>query len=339
MTTPAADGANVATALATAPVAALAVRPEPGRDDASGARDLLELFLAGRAARTLDAYREDLRDLARHLGLQVDETIARLIGGGAGAAHRLALAYRGALLERKLAPATVNRRLASLRSLVRMARITGLVDWELELPGVRQKTLRDTAGPGKAGFQRLLRAAAAQEPGKAARDVAILRLLHDVALRRAELIGLDVDDVELEGAPACAWVVGKGSLERTRVNLPGPTVAAVAAWLAVRGEEAGPFFRNLDRAAKGDGRLSGSGVYKLLRSLGATAGVGRGARPHGLRHTAITTALERAGELGIPIEEVLSFSRHAPGSIGLLLVYRDNLKNRQGELANLVAGV
>jgi integrase/recombinase XerC len=61
------------------------------------------------------------------------------------------------------------------------------------VPGVRSEVLKDMRGPGVPAVRRLLKAAAGKEnEPKAARDVAILRLLFDLALRRAELVGLDV---------------------------------------------------------------------------------------------------------------------------------------------------
>lgn len=299
-----------------------------------GSEALLQEFLAGRSPRTVAAYGEDLRTYAAWTATgDVGAAIAALLAAGPGPANRQVLAYRAALLERGLAPATVNRRLAALRSLVAMARLVGLVPWKLEVSGVRSELRRDPRGPERAGFRRLLAAAADQTPRKAARDGALLHLLHDLGLRRAEVVALARVDVDL--ADRALWVRRKGRRERTRLELPSPTRAALRRWLAVRGDASGALFPNLDRAGKGDA-LTGSGLYKLLRTLGRRAGVSR-ARPHGLRHLAITTALEQAAERGIPIEEVLAFSGHAKSSVAILLRYRDRLGDRQGEIAGLVA--
>ncbi len=58
--------------------------------------------------------------------------------------------------------------------------------------------------------------------------------------------------------------------------------------------------------------------------------------PHGLRHTAITSAVEAAQENGVTLDEVRQFSRHK--NINTLLVYRDRVRDVQGQLAALVAG-
>lgn len=62
------------------------------------------------------------------------------------------------------------------------------------------------------------------------------------------------------------------------------------AWLAECGTEVGPLFTNFDHAQKGDGRLSGTSIYRLVQRPGTLAGLGDKVRPHGLRHLAITTA-------------------------------------------------
>jgi integrase/recombinase XerC len=107
----------------------------------------------------------------------------------------------------------------------------------------------------------------------------------------------------------------------------------LTAWLEVRGTEPGPLFTNVDRAGKGL-RLTGTSVYRVIRELGRRSGAGH-VRPHGLRHTAITEAVKAAQAHGIGLEEVLQFSRHS--DVRTLLVYRDQERNVQGRLAQLVA--
>src|SRR4051794_116949 len=88
---------------------------------------LLRAFLSGRSPRTLRAYAADLADFARWAGaLDATEAARLLLAAGPGGANLAALSYRAHLLERGLAPATVARRLAALRSLVKLARTLGL---------------------------------------------------------------------------------------------------------------------------------------------------------------------------------------------------------------------
>src|SRR3989442_1290212 len=64
----------------------------------------------------------------------------------------------------------------------------GVVAWTLEVPGLKAEAYRDTRGPGVRGVRRLLRATAARRDAKGARDRAIVRLLFDLGLRRAEIV-------------------------------------------------------------------------------------------------------------------------------------------------------
>ncbi len=109
-----------------------------GDDRAAGlagpaTEDLLRRFLDGRPEATARAYATDLSDLARFLDTPLPQALATLLGDPTTAA-RLALDYALHLRSRSLAPATVTRRLATLRALVGQARELGVVDWSLRLP-------------------------------------------------------------------------------------------------------------------------------------------------------------------------------------------------------------
>src|SRR5262249_17896909 len=142
---------------------------------------------------------KDLEDFAGFLGVATVEAIpGALLSGGQGAANELALRYRAQLQARGLAPATVNRRLAAIRSLVKLARVLGLVPWALDVDGVRAEKYRDTRGPGRQGFRRLLAALDGRSDAKGRRDRALVRLLFDLGLRRAEAVRLDLEDLDVE---------------------------------------------------------------------------------------------------------------------------------------------
>ena len=294
---------------------------------------VVEAFLAGRTPTTLRAYRNDLHDFAGFVATPTpQEAVATLLGHGHGAANGLALRYRADLLARSLAPATVNRRLAALRSLTRLARVLGLIAWELEVANMRSAPYRDTRGPGREGVAALFAALdTLPDTPLLRRDRAALHLLYDLGLRRGEVVALDTADLDF--ATCALFVVAKGQREKTLLSLPPPTVQALAAWVAVRGAHDGPLFTNFDRAAKGDGRLTGNYLYKMVRARGRAAGVP--VAPHGLRHTAITEACKAAQSAGMGLEEVLDFSRHK--DVRVLMIYRDRERNVQGTLAALVA--
>lgn len=87
------------------------------------ANRLVDAFWSGRNERTLAAHRGDLEDIRSFTEAEtLDEAAGLLLGRGHGEANGLALAYKSALVDRGLSPASVNRRLAALRSLVKLAR-------------------------------------------------------------------------------------------------------------------------------------------------------------------------------------------------------------------------
>ena len=267
-------------------------------------------------------------DFATFLGVQsIDEAARLLLARGHGPANHLVLMYRAHLIERDLSAATVNARLAAVRSLVTLANTLGLVPWCLNVPGIKARAYRDTRGPGREGVRAILDGATTRKDVKGVRDVAIVRLLHDLGLRRAEVVALDVVDVNVdEGA---IWILGKGRSEKDRLTLPEPTLRALRDWLTVRGEEPGPLFVNCDRAGKGR-RLTGRSVHRIVVAYGKGAGIT--ARPHGLRHAAITEALNATGG---DIRAVQRFSRHA--DVRTIQAYDDNRADLAGHVARLVA--
>ena len=309
--------------------AAAALLPVPvlPLDDAP-AHVLLTAFLAGRNPRTLAAYRKDVEAFAAFAGTATPDAAAWfLLSKPLGEANGVALAYRASMVDRGLAAATINRRLAALRSLVKLARTLGMVTWTLEVDGLEAAAYRDTRGPGTDGVRDMLALAGARDDAKGRRDVAILRLLRDMALRRGEVVSLDVEHVDLSTGRLA--VMGKGRTGREFLTVPRPTLEALRAWLDVRGTVPGPLFTNFDRAGKGS-RLTGSGVHALVRACGAAAGLT--VRPHGLRHAGITAALDATNG---NLRKVQRFSRHK--DMRTLEVYDDARRDFGGEVAELVA--
>lgn len=288
---------------------------------------LLDAFYSGKATRTIEAYRTDLARFTDNLAADTPEAAAHmLIENGNGAANSLALDYRAAMLDEGLSPATINRRLSALRSVVKLARTIGLVAWSLDVPNVKAKTYRDTSGPGASGVRLLLSSVAADSTAKGARNRALIHLLYDLGLRRAEVVALDVEHLDVEAATLS--IVGKGRRERETVTVPPSTLAALLLWIGSR--DAGPMFTTFSRAARNE-RLTGNGLYRIIRSIGQAAGIK--ARPHGLRHAAITEALDVTGG---NVRAVQRFSRHA--DVRTLALYDDNRTDMAGEVAAMVAG-
>jgi len=192
---------------------------------------LIARWQEGRSPHTFRAYGRDLAHFAQWSEASAaGEAIGRLLAGSMGEANERVHAYRGAILDDGLAPATVNRRLSALRSIIRLGHTFGLIAWSLENEGVKAKAYRDTRGPGVDGVAAVKREAADHaSPAKAARDVAIIRVLFDLALRRGEIVGLDL--AHFDARAGRLSVLGKGRREREWRTLPPRTLAALKTWL------------------------------------------------------------------------------------------------------------
>ncbi|MEK6720655.1 MAG: tyrosine-type recombinase/integrase [Chloroflexota bacterium] len=111
------------------------------------------------------------------------------------------------------------------------------------------------------------------------RDTAIVRLLLDTGMRRAELAGLKVDDVDLD--QQVAIVMGKGRRPRA---CPFGSKTAQALDRYVRLRLAHPFADRPELWLARKGVLTDSGVLQVLRRRGAAVGLPK-LHPHQFRHT------------------------------------------------------
>lgn len=311
-------------------------------------RELGETFLARRSKRTAQTYRENLVSFARwleHHGLLDDAdpeaAMLYLLRQPDDAAANLLVSRYVTYLRtvdrpggrRGYAANTVNQRLYTLRALVQLANDAGLVKWALNVKAEERVAYRDTRGPGREGYQALLLACSRIDNAtRRARDELILRLVYECALRREEVVTLDwPEHVDLDDG--CLWVAGKKrDGARERVTMPATVRVAMVTWLDTRGRDAGPLIISLDRARKGTGRLTGRGLLGTLKRISREVGLEAKTRTHGLRHAAITDALDATnGDL----RSVQRFSRHRdPRS---LLPYDDNRQDLGGKVAELVA--
>jgi integrase/recombinase XerC len=289
-------------------------------------------FLASKSGSTAEAYFSDLEQFRAWAGAKdKEQAVEALLSRGHGEANIQADNYKNYMLDRGLAPNTVNRRLSSLRSFIRYTQFRGWTSWLLTVESVKSCKYRDTAGPGRENIAKMLDQAESRGDAKGARDYAILRLMYDLGLRRGEIARLDMTDIDL--VAGTVQVLGKGRRELETLTLPAPTVEAIKSWLHVKSNDHPALFTNLDRAGQGDGRLSAMGIYCIVRNLGRQIGVK--VSPNGIRHTAITEACIFALANGISLEEVLDYARLT--DVNTMMIYVDRERNVQGHLAAGVA--
>lgn len=293
-------------------------------DPKAAAPALLKAFLSGRNESTLRTYRQGLKTFAAFLGRTPDEASAWLFSRRPGDANKLGLDFKAWLMEKGYAAATINNRLAALRSLVHLGKTLGLVGWDLEVEGLRSEAYRDTAGPGMDKILSKIRSlrAGAREDRVAARDVSIVGLLGLMGLRRGEVVSLDFESLDL--AQGKLRLVGKGNTQKDPLTIPQALIELLKVWIRHRGEHPGPLFVHF-RQLEMKERLSDRSVGRITHKLGL-------GRAHGLRHAAITEALEQNGG---DIRKVARFSRHK--NVQTVIRYDDNRKDLGGEVSKGLA--
>ena len=260
--------------------------------------------------------------------------------------------FKGRQIAAGYAEATVNQRLYAVQSLLKWAWKRGLcaTDGRGLIEGERVRQYRDTRGVDAPAMKRMCEAP--RERGistkgkkqaqkelrgfdlKTARDIAILRLLCENGLRRAEVLALNVEDLRIEERRIFIKGKGRGS-QKEPIDITGDTAQLIANYLLLAGhygDGKAPLFRSCDhRTDLQNKRLSPSGIYKVVKTYGAQIGVPT-LTPHKLRHSAITlVANETKGDLS----QVRKFSRHADANT--VLKYIDNAENTQGKLTQLIA--
>lgn len=296
--------------------------------------ELVEEFLKGRKQTTIKAYKEDLSSFSRFVGVtSIAEAAKALLSRPHGEANLLGLKYKNSLIESKLQSATVNRKLSALRSLVKFARILGIVSYELEVENQENQAYRDVKGVGSEGIKKIFQFLEGKIDQKSIRDLALLRMLFDLGLRRQEVCLIELKDLNLEQFTLA--ILGKARNQKELLTVPAQTIETIKNWLLIRGNEDGPLFYRLDKGSDGcRRRLSGTGLYTIIKELGRKVGIEK-MTVHKIRHSAISTCCEAIAENKLGIETLLKFSRHK--SLNTALIYMDHLDDKQGQLAELVS--
>ncbi|MGO9121468.1 MAG: tyrosine-type recombinase/integrase [Desulfomonilaceae bacterium] len=296
--------------------------------------DLLDAFLSNKSEKTILAYKRDLEQFRQFLGAEnINEAAKRFFAGSLGEANYIGLRYKQHLINRSLQATTINRKLAALRSFSDMAYTLGMVNWRIRIKNQKvYETSRDTTGPGKTGVQKLREEISRRNDAKGLRDNAIIHLLFDLALRRSEVVGIDLEDVDLERGTL--RILGKGRLQKETLTIPTRTRKVLKNWMDVRADGEGPLFINFHHNGTVNGkRLTCDGLYYVVKDLGTKTG--QKVRPHGLRHTSISEAVRKSQSIGMDVTKVLKFSRHK--NLNTLQIYIDAVEGAQGEIAELVA--
>jgi integrase/recombinase XerC len=220
-------------------------------------------------------------------------------------------AFMADLYRQGQARSSVSRKLSALRTFARYMRREGWIEGDpVGLAVAPKKEQKVPAHLSVDEMSALLDSPDASRP-LGCRDRAILELFYASGLRLSELVGLDVEDVNLSAR--MVRVMGKGAKERI-VPFNETTKKAIAAWLKERAalvnaqrptpnsqakERTEPLFVNFRGS-----RLTGRSVQRLVARYMSLCSTRFGISPHALRHSFATHLLERGADLRA-IQELL----------------------------------
>jgi integrase/recombinase XerC len=295
--------------------------------DPSIARFVQHLEMRRMSPKTIVAYQRDLESFgsflkARTAGLDVDKHHAPPYDQIEPATAGDVIAFLQRLnASRAYAPRSVRRKISALRTFYKFLKFDGrrTDNPATDVPSPRigkplpkaltegdVTKLLNTKIAGLTELQRL-------------RDRAILEVLYASGVRRSELLGLRISDVDLD-ARVMRVVGGKGNKDRT-VPLTHIAADAMRAYLGVRPRSAGDAFF----IGRSGARLSESALYKIVRTYIAIAGLEGHASPHTMRHSMATHLYENGADL-LVIKEILGHE-----SLATTQVYTKVAKRRMLE--------
>jgi integrase/recombinase XerC len=296
-------------------------------------RAFLEFLRLNRNAsrHTVRAYESDVLQFLQHAARE-----AGVPRGEVSTAHLTRAAMRqflAELYELGQSRSTAARKLAAARTFLRYLRHEGVIDADPgALVATPKRDVRMPAHLSEAEMAALVVAPADDTPlGR--RDRAILELFYASGIRLSELVGLDLDDVNLSAR--MVRVLGKGGKQRLvpfnvstaaairaylkdrELLLRGAPVAArVGARLGERENRRSPTDRQRRDRVKKDPlfvnyrgtRLTVRSVDRLVRRYVAATSARMGISPHALRHSFATHLLQRGADLRA-IQELLGHAR------------------------------
>ena len=232
-------------------------------------------------------------------------------------------AFMADLYRQGQARASVSRKLSALRTFTRYMRREGWIEGDpVALAAAPKREQKVPSHLSVDEMSTLLATPDARQP-LGCRDRAILELFYASGLRLSELVGLDVEDVNLSAR--MVRVMGKGAKERI-VPFNDATRQAIGAWLKARvallnpksetpNPKSGTTKNAKDaKSAKPAGdplfvnfrgsRLTGRSVQRLVARYVGLCSTRFGISPHALRHSFATHLLERGADLRA-IQELL----------------------------------
>lgn len=286
--------------------------------------DIAARFMGNLTSGTRDSYQRSLCKFGEWMGGLTPSEAAKFLISDFQAVTIAVMKYIDYMIAEGFAPNTIKGRLAGLRKLVNFAHRLNLVSYTLNgITGPPIQVMIDTRGPGVPAVKLMVSTC------RLMRNRLMVRLLSQMALRRAEILSIRVEELEFGQNPILT-IKEKKKADRTILSMPTPIVADMKKLLEFEEITSGPLL--LSAKSRGWAPLSPTAVNQIVRQVAVQAGItGRVLKrchPHGLRHTGITAAAEM---LHGDVFRIRQFSRHK--DIKTVQVYVDRERNEYGEIA------
>jgi site-specific recombinase XerD len=237
-----------------------------------------------------------------------------------------------AWLDAKYAPATVNRYLCAVRRVLKEAWRHNLITAEAyqratDVRSVSAQRLPTGRELETDEIKKLIQVCLQDDdnPVLGLRDAAIISLMYSSGLRRAEVVSLDIEDLDIHKRQL--RVIGKRNKERFAFLASG-AIRALEKWIDVRGSNPGPLFYAVNKSGKiirsrperlkGAeqqrgvkpkeivARLSDQTIYYLIDKRALQAGLVKKTTPHDMRRTFVSDLLD----VGVDLSTVSKMAGH-----------------------------
>lgn len=261
---------------------------------------------------TLRAYANDLRSFQSFLA-DVDGSLSFM-----DADVDLMRAWVAGLVDDGAAPASVSRKMSTLRAFYDYLRSDGHVDYNpavsLKNPKLRKKLPTFVK---EEDMDCLLDEVAFGDGYEACRDRMIIMCFYSTGMRLSELVELDVFDIDMERS--VVKVFGKRSKERI-VPFGMEMKKEMESYLEQR--EALQSCESALFLSRSGGRVSRSAVYRMVREKLSGITSVKKKSPHVLRHSFATAMLNNDAELGV-VKELLGHKRLATTEVYTHLTFEE----------------